>query len=484
MPSNLVLNKPAATAGDIWGAQLNQALDDISSWVNRAKVYDVRRFGAICDDNTYDGPKVLDAINTCSSEGGGIVRVSGRCYTWQDSFAIPSNVMVQGIGREASWLRRDNTATTPLLNFSGTDSNNHRVMQGVADISLHGSQSTGGLIRAYYCDNLHLTNVNLFDNASVMFDAVELWDTYLTDVTFHTGGGAAGSGIPMMWLRNASAATGFGSSADNTNMVWLQKCRFEVQKGGAIRMERGNAANTNELNGIFLHQIKCESHTVGGPGIVIDGSTSHIELSQIEMFMGQYAPGFSTPQPGIVLQSFGGASIRDLRVVNGADGLGSPAQTVSRWLDVTANGPLTIDRVTHRATPLPVDSVVYFSGGSGKVDVRGVSSTDGATLFGPANAHPGNRIQTWAASLPVVCTAPDTVIRTTVTANTTVQTPTGMAIKDRLAFEFTCGGTAFTITWPSAIKSSLGALTINKVNRVDLEWNGTNWIQVGQPSAV
>ncbi len=427
-------NARTIVAGDVLSATVTKrTLDDIDARIGR--IFDVRAYGAVCDDSTYDAPAVQAAVDAAAAAGGGTVRVSGKCYVWQTTITVPSLVRLEGFGPENSWLRCDATSTNPVVDFSGTGTgyNGHNHLQGMANMSLKGGGAAATLLRAYYVDNARFCNVYFHDNTARMVDAVELWDTQFNQCVWLTGGGPAGSALPMVHLRNASAASGFGSGTDNSNMVWFTDCRLEDFAAGALWVEKGTGGVSNP-NGIFLNHVKFETHRTGGAPIFFDGDCQHVALSQIEVYVGAFAGGYSTPVPVIRSLTGIGFSARDVRIVTGE------AATTTRGLDVAcAVGPLTVDGITHSSTGTPAynptQGVVYLATTPPGFELGTVRSSDGAQPVGPAGASIGSTVRARSFGVVADGTTDDTaawqaVMTAIGTSAVTLEFPAGVSVCD------------------------------------------------------
>ncbi len=446
--------------------------------------FNVRTYGAVLDDTTDDSAAVNAAITACSAAGGGTVLVPGKAYCAATTITWPSNVTIVGIGPEASWLRKASGSSAILLDASGTATgyNTHNHMQRMYNISLKGSASSGTLLRAYYVDNMHLRGVYFHDSTGKMLDALELWDSYFHECTWLTGGGtglqAPGSttSAPMVHLRNGIAASGFGSSTDNCNMVWFEQCRWEDFADGALWVELG-ANGISNPNGIYVTQAKFETHRVRAIPIVTADQCSHIHFEDLDVVLGNFDTAGTPATTAVTAYLMGGynaITVRDARfVVSDAN---SSMSNGIEWYGA-GNGAYAIDGITHEGVA-PTNAVVQFGGTFGLMDLGTVYSTVGANLFG--GSHPANMAVTFAASVTPDITAKAVVNRITLTGNITVNAPTHPFLGARLTMDLLQDATGGrTTTFNAVFKVAwTPTTTANKRNTITFEYDGTNWVQV------
>jgi hypothetical protein len=367
-----------------------------------------------------------------------------------------------------------------MLDFSGTATGfaGHTHFTGLRDISLKGGAADNTLLRLYYVDNFRARNILFHDSTGKMIDAVECWDTSFTQCQWVTGGGAGGSTKPMIHIRNSAATSGFGFGTDNSNMIWFNQCRWEDFKAGAVWIERGLGGTSNP-NGFFFSQCKFETHTVGGKVVYFDDYTMHVSMSQIEFFVGAFAAGYSTPVSVILCIASVSAYFRDIRLVT------QEQQTVDKGIEAwCSNGPLVIDGFQHtssgNAAHNPITGLVSLELATGRAEVANVFSSDNAPAI--VGFHPASRTLAYAATLsPGNQTAVRMTLRVTLTGNvTTLNVPAKGQVGDRVQWIFTQDGTGGrTVTFAGGYKVNWSpTTTANKINVIELEYDGVNWVQI------
>jgi hypothetical protein len=280
------------------------------------------QFGAVGDNVTNDRPAIQSAIDTCSSFGGGTVLVPPGIYAITPSngigLKIPSNVNVIGAGRRATQLRKNGVGILIDISGPGTDpgGSTHTRYSSLQSMTLNGNNQAGNWLRCYYADNLVFRDMYFTSNNDVGIDGVEFWDTRFDDCVFESTFGAADSITPTIWLRNSSAASGFGFSGDNVNQIFFRGCRWENFSNGALRIEQGTN-NSNSPNGIYLTDNKMETSAMrGGPHLYVSAASRHVYVDHLYCFAGNFFAGYSTPQNIIVWSTQAGA-LENVLIANG-----------------------------------------------------------------------------------------------------------------------------------------------------------------------
>lgn len=386
-------------AGDVVTAGPTGA--EIRKLQNSTSVFDVRAFGAVCDDTTDDGAAVRAAVAAASAAGGGTVLISGLCRitstvtsadgTTVCGLKLPSKVALAGTGRENSWLRKDFTGGI-LVDHSGTATGfaNHVNISSIRDVTLRGTgTSTGTLLRCYYADNLFVHNTRFTQHAGVGLDAVEFWDSYFVSCTWENFNGNDGAS-PCIRVRNASAAAGFGSSTDNSNMLWFANCRFEAFVDGGLWVQRGDASNTNNPNGIFLTHAKFESHSVAGGTLpkgrflYFDDATMLCGVDKADFFVGSFIAGNTTPVVALTCNAVASVTLDNLRFI-----CTEAAGTLQYAIDFfTSAGPAYVGTIEHRGNA-PTGALINWAGGNGLINTsKGKHVVAAGTLY--SGAPPGD----------------------------------------------------------------------------------------------
>lgn len=379
----LSITKPTVGGSfSTWGTTLNAALDAIVAGVNQADGFNVRNYGAVLNNSTNDATAIQSAITAATAAGGGVVDVPGKAAVGS-TITLPSNVVLRGSGRGASQLRRTFSGA-PLIDHSGSgtsgDGSTHVHYGGLQGLTLHGNDATGPILRTYYADQFYATDVHFVSSDDSALDAVELWDSRFTLCDFTNASGTTGS-APSVNLRSSSAGSGFGASIDNINNVYFVSCRIEGFQDGALWVRKGPAGTAGDPYGIFVVNLKCESHTVRGDYIVLDDASTHVHFTNLETYVGAFDSGYTTPIHVVSAQGYGINSIRNFRVTSGTAGV-----VHSGLFAYSGSGATIIDNASYRGQA-PTAACVYlqdWGGGPGDIRIRDASCDSGLTLFGGA----------------------------------------------------------------------------------------------------
>jgi hypothetical protein len=425
-----MVTKP--TRGDInWDVSLNAALDDLQSQVIvnatditrlEGQVFNVKQYGAVGNNATNDRAAVQAAIDAASAAGGGVVYFPPGTYAITPSngvgLTVPSGVNLIGAGRRATQLRKNGASV--LIDISGpsTDPNGttHVKYSGIQSMTLNGNSQAGLILRCYYSNNHVFRDVFFTSNADVMVDGVEFWDSRFYNCQFESVGGAADSTTPAVWLRNASAASGFGFSSDNTNQIVFDACRWENFNNGALRIEQGSVT-TNNPNGIYITNCKMETSAMrGGSHLFVQDACRGVWVNGLYCFAGDFFSGYSTAQ-NIINWAPQGSALQNVLISNG-----SVATIASGVLLFSGAGSIAdVKNVTGQYVTNPTGSHIFFSASStADFNIQNCWSTSGSQFGGtlPSN-HAGLTPARLVAGAPTDASFAHTPLNGTLAVDTT-----------------------------------------------------------------
>jgi hypothetical protein len=242
-------------------------------------------------------------------------------------------VRLIGAGNDATILTRNGNGV--LVQFSGPSTSpstgsTHTRYCSLESIGINGNNGTGAAIQCYYADNLLFRDLFVNANGDIIMDCVEFWDSrILASVFGGSGSTTASSSTPNIYLRNSSAASGFGSSAGTTNNIVIDACRFEAFLTGALWIAQGTGSSSGP-NTIFVKNCKMETSQLnGGAHLSVDSNTRATFVDGLYIYSGGFFTGFSTAQDTI---SFSG---QDSALTNVLISDGSPA-TIANGVTVNS----------------------------------------------------------------------------------------------------------------------------------------------------
>lgn len=282
-------------------------------------------------DSTAAFNNALAAVNTA---GGGIVYAPAGTFkispTGSPAVGISfmgggaagyQGVRLVGAGNDATILTRNGNGT--LVQFSGPSSSpstgsTHTRYCSLESIGINGSSGTGAAIQCYYTDNLLFRDVFVNANGDIVMDCVEFWDSRILSCVFGgSGSTTASSSTPNVYLRNSSAASGFGNSTGTTNNIVIDACRFEAFLTGALWIAQGTGSSSGP-NTIYIKNCKMETSVVnGGSHLSVDSNTRAAFVDGLYIYSGGFQGGFSTAQDTI---SFSGqdSALTNVLISDGA----------------------------------------------------------------------------------------------------------------------------------------------------------------------
>ena len=372
--------------------------------VPRPQVFDVRDYGAAGDGIANDTAEIQAAIDAAASAGGGVVFFPAGTYlvTPMSSPALAvtsNNITLQGSGNQNTILKK--TTNGVLLAMSGpstsasTGGSTHVRWCHINDLKLEGNNMTGAALQLYYTGVCTFNNLWIAGNKDIGIDCVEFWDSRFYNLAMESNGSTtADTYTPNVYLRNSSASSGFGYSADNCNQIHFVGCRWEAFSNGAVGIEAG-INNTNSPNGIYFKNCKMESSGLkGGPILKVTSACTHIYVDGLYIYAGNFAAGYSTP----IVPIYWTAKLSSLESVmianvGGVSTISSAIQTFTSGTSIQ-----TLRNIVGRYTTAPTTAHVEFIAGGtgGDWSIEDVYSTNGTQFAGaamPANFAGGNPIR-------------------------------------------------------------------------------------------
>lgn len=450
--------------GNAWGTILNDFLSQAHNADGSIKNYycNVKdpAFGAKGDGTTDDTTAIQTAINSLTS--GGTVFFPVGVYMISAALTIPvDNITLEGVGSDfyvgtmGTVLKK--SATIDLVDASGTATGfgTHRHGFRLRNMTLHGNNLTGKLLRLYYCDSMVIDSVYFYANNDMGIETAECFDSYFLNCYFLFCGDTAAT-VPSFYLKNSAAASGFGFSASNTNMIWFVNCHWESFIAGALWIAAG-AGNTNQPNGIYLINCKMETdQCTGQPFVQMDGFSFDVKIKHLYISGNAFRAGYSTPGPAIGFYGNAGCIVDGVFASMGA----AVFNCILEWWP--SGGSLEIKNFSHYGTN-PTVAVVKFSGTTTiPLYLDNVSSSSGtATLFSgapPLISSKQSLVHTPAFAstyTPDILNKGNLVIISPVTGAMTINAPLLPYPGAKLQFVLTSDGTGnYALTWNAIYKAA------------------------------
>ena len=351
-------------------------------------------YGAVGNGTTDDTAAINSAISAVQAAGGGSLYFPPATYAVtpvsSTSAAIKLNNGTTGyngvrlIGSSSGGSHLKKLAAGPILALAGpstdTTGATHCKYCSVENLYLDGNGLTGTMLQCYYADDLLFRDVHFVNNADVVLDSAEFWDSRFYNCVWDSCGSAtANATAPNVWLRDSAAASGFGASTDTVNQIYFHGCRWEAFHTGAVRIEQG-VSNSGQPSSVFFTDCKMESVVInGGPHLYVDANCMGIEAKHLYCYCGGFNGGYSTAQDVIVFgPQFG--TLDDVFIFNAS-------ATACIADGVTVNAPLSTGTVALRNirgkyNTAPTGSHINFGTMTGAVLVDNCSSDSGAQFGG------------------------------------------------------------------------------------------------------
>jgi len=363
----------------LWGA-VQQSLYNVC-----APPYNADATG-VADSTTA----ILNAITAAHNAGGGVVCLPEGTFkvsslTFNNGTTGYKNVRVVGAGMGTVMKKSGNGV---LLSMSGPSSDltgaTHCRWCSLENMTVDGGNFTGLLLQTYYADDLTFRDVHFANNNDAGHQSAEFWDSRFVNCVFDSlGSTTANTTAPATWLCNTVAGSGFGASTDTVNQIYFWGCRWEGNRSGAIRIERGPGGGSGQPSGIFFTDCKVESIVINGGGptaLYVDSNSQFVDVEHLYVYAGGFYSGYSTAQDVISFSPQVG-SLRDVRIFNA-----SASAVIANG--VTVNSPLgtglvSLDNVRGKYTTAPTGAHLNFGGtNTGPYRLNGVNSDNGSQVGG------------------------------------------------------------------------------------------------------
>jgi hypothetical protein len=372
----------------------------VTDWFN------VKRYGAVGDGTTEDGPAIQAAINACNTAGGGVVYLPDAVYKVTPTGSPAVGITLSGmqgvrlIGASKTTTLKKGGAGT-LIQMSGPASdltgNTHCRYCTLEHLGINGNGQTGLVIQAYYADNLVFRDLFITSNLDVVLDTAELWDSRFYNIVVQScGSSTANANTPNFWIRDSAASSGFGNSTDTVNQIYFTGCRWEGFHTGAVWVQQGlgNAAGPNS---VWFTDCKMETSNInGGPHLLVDANSRDVYVSHLYCYSGGFNGGYSTAQDVITYSGQNG-SIENVLISNGATATVANGLTLNSTI---ANQNTVARNVTATYTTAPTGAHINFGTATGGFLVSNCTANTGTNFGGtiPNVSSTTNNVQTFTGN--------------------------------------------------------------------------------------
>jgi hypothetical protein len=274
------------------------------------------------------------------------------------------------------------------------------------------------LVKAFYSQFIHFTDVRFRNNYGSGIHGVQWWDSYLSRCRFDFLGKGDGT-RPAVWAARLVQGTStgqFGYSADNTNNLWMSGlCRGAEPRRGAVdrrpgrrRREHPRAATNNRC---YVTNLKCET--------VFDFFAPHVRVDQARFIdfrnLDCVAKGATTAQDLAKFSAVSGLTVDNYsfelkEITSGGVGVAAAIKFVGitgldfsggRAIAQTTNKPTVFLSVDATCSGVTIDPWRYLSN-PGAASLTSI----GASTWAYRNSGKGIALATAATA-----TTPGTVVR-------------------------------------------------------------------------
>lgn len=347
--------------------------DDLSD-APQLTFFNAKNYGATGAGATDDSAAIQDAVDAATAADGGIVHLPAGTYLLDSTLNVPEKVILWGSGGRATILKRG-ANNVPLVSIYGIATGDHIFGSGLRDLGFDGDDGTATAVDIVYASHVHIQDVEINNNNGIGLDLVEVWDSRFINIDTQFCGGAT-AGQASIVVRSGRAASGFGSSTDNSNELYFWGIHLEHFRAGALRIEPGTASGGP--NGIYVNDLKMESPFIvaGASALHVDSNTARIFIENVYLYVAALGSGAAIT--GIQWSSNGQSSLKNVFIGNAG------AATFAKGLDLNASGGGTtvIENITGDYGTTPTTAHVNISSGNGYrlTDIRSNATTNLAGL--------------------------------------------------------------------------------------------------------
>lgn len=309
-----------------------------------------------------------------AGQNGGVVLLPAGTYACSATIAVPSNIILQGIGWQRTTLVAQSDIT--VLDIIGTGRaslgiSNHVASVCVRDLRIDGGSnpawSTKPMVRMMYAHTCEFSKVVFQNKYGIAFGILaEVWDSSWWQCRWDNCGGI-NQGLPAMLVQSGdgTASPGFGFSDDATNDLRFWNCTWEAFRDGAYwtRMPaNANKVGTNFFFGCKADTVATALGTYFSFESLAGGSLERMNLSYVNP-----SPSYlGTPFP---LISFKGSGAIDITGILHNQGGSGEITALLRFDGTNGSFPNTFFRIADIKTNTNgfsqyTQSIIRFDGGN------------------------------------------------------------------------------------------------------------------------
>lgn len=323
-------------------------------------------YSIVGDGVEDDGPALqaaIDALSATTRPGGQIRIPDGANLGIGTMIEGASNIRLSGGAKETSELTKLGDIILFDLSGTATGAANHVRRCVFENLTLHGGNNalwTKPIMRAFYSDLHHFQNVDFKLNYGNAFRAVEFWDSTFFNCRFDNGGGVVGSGLPAVSLLGRDAASGFGLTTDNCNVLNFIACTWESNRAGALEILKNSGGENNQIR---FTNCKWEQSDFVGTPIHVDTARS-VHFLNCYAYMGGFGSGYSTATDFMRIAAMQDSSIIGLNFV-----AANTASLVRSVISAEGSCTATLDRI-YCSTPAGLtEAIVKITGSNNSLDI-------------------------------------------------------------------------------------------------------------------
>lgn len=343
--------------------------------------YNVKVYGALGNGLTNDTTAVTSAINALTTAGGGCLFFPDGNYPINMGSlpVIPSNSTVTGVGYSSiiSW-QGSGAYGFDFSNPSGgpTTTNSH---QTIKELQFSGG-SGGPAVRAYYVVDFRMTGMYMSYCTGGAIAAAQMWDSRIHDCQII--GCSGNTSTTAMLFNSGITASGFGSTTDNSNEVFITDVQIEVFTGSALVVQSGLSGSG--INNFYIARVKIENENMTGTTMCTISGINH-SVRDLYLAADSFQSGFSTPS--VMLASSGGPNYFSNIMIF----CNSSSLVTNAWVDNAGPGPSVIDTIN--ATGSFGGAILDITGVQPIIKTGVVDWTTGLTPYaGAPTSAPGSGV--------------------------------------------------------------------------------------------